>query len=132
MAALSADRNTPRRLNAEYEFTPATGAVIYRGALVCLNASNQLVPGSTATGLRAVGMAENSTKDTGYGGTIKVRRGTHRWGNSASGDLITLSDIGSQCFIVDDQTVAKTSATSTRSVAGIVRDVDASGVWVEI
>jgi hypothetical protein len=34
--------------------------------------------------------------------------------------------------VVDDQTVAKTNGSSTRSVAGIVRQVDSDGVWVEI
>jgi hypothetical protein len=33
--------------------------------------------------------------------------------------------------VVDDQTVAKTNGSSSRSVAGIIRDVDADGVWVE-
>jgi hypothetical protein len=32
---------------------------------------------------------------------------------------------------VDDQTVAKTDGSTTRSVAGIVRGVDTDGVWVE-
>ena len=35
--------------------------------------------------------------------------------NSASGDLITAAEVGSDCYIVDDQTVAKTNGSSTRS-----------------
>ncbi len=50
--------------------------------------------------------------------TVKARRGTFRWANSAAGDAITAADIGSDCYIVDDQTVAKTNGTNTRSVAG--------------
>lgn len=42
----------------------------------------------------------------------------------------TAADIGSDCYIVDDQTVAKTNGTNTRSVAGKIMDVDAQGVWV--
>ena len=61
-----------------------------------------------------------------------VRRGTFRFLNSSAGDLIALSDIGASCYIVDDQTVAKTNGGTTRSVAGKIRDVDADGVWVEI
>ncbi|HGM8331430.1 TPA: hypothetical protein ACKQLR_006537 [Pseudomonas aeruginosa] len=63
---------------------------------------------------------------------IETRRGVFQLANSASADQITRADIGKECFIVDDQTVAKTSATDTRSVAGVVRDVDDGGVWVEI
>jgi hypothetical protein len=40
--------------------------------------------------------------------------------------------IGNDCYIVDDQTVAKTNGTATRSIAGKIRAVDAQGVWVEI
>ena len=46
-------------------------------------------------------------------------------------DAITLADIGKDCFIVDDQTVAKTDGAGTRSRAGRVFDVDADGVWVD-
>lgn len=57
-----------------------------------------------------------------------------RWyANSASTDLIAAAQIGSDCFLVDDQTVAKTSATSTRSVAGRVWGVDSvKGVLVQV
>ena len=61
---------------------------------------------------------------------MQIRKGTFRFGNSASGDLIAIADIGNDCYIVDDQTVAKTNGTNTRSVAGKVHDVDAEGVWV--
>ncbi|MFB0515162.1 MAG: hypothetical protein ACETWG_00985, partial [Candidatus Neomarinimicrobiota bacterium] len=33
-------------------------------------------------------------------------------------------------YIVDDQTVAKTDGTGTRSPAGFIEDVDSNGVWV--
>ena len=33
--------------------------------------------------------------------------------------------------MVDDQTVAKTDGTGTRSAAGVVVNVDALGVWVD-
>ena len=54
-----------------------------------------------------------------------------QFANSAATDAITLADIGKDCFIVDDQTVAKTDGSGTRSRAGRVFDVDADGVWVE-
>jgi hypothetical protein len=48
---------------------------------------------------------------------------------------IGLGNVGKPCYMVDDQTVAKTDGTTggaaTRSPAGWVRDVDADGVWVE-
>jgi hypothetical protein len=60
-----------------------------------------------------------------------VAENVYRFSNSGGADLITLGDIQSDCYIVDDSTVAKTSGTNTRSVAGKIRDVDVGGVWVE-
>ncbi|PYG27849.1 hypothetical protein C8N36_114125 [Pelagimonas varians] len=51
--------------------------------------------------------------------------------NAAAVDEITSADVGSVCFAVDDQTVAKTDGSSTRSPAGIVDVVDLNGnIWV--
>ena len=135
MAALGADRNTPQRSAQDLEFPVAASTNIYAGALVCINASSLAVPGSVATTLKAAGVAQARANNTGGAAsaiTVKVRRGCFRFANSTAGDAIALADIGADCFIVDDQTVAKTNGGSTRSVAGKVRDVDASGVWVGI
>lgn len=128
---LAAARNTPsRELGGLNRFTMAASVRIYPGALVMLNASGDATPGAVATGQTAAGRAEtDSTEDPGF---VVVSRGTFRFKNSASGDLITKADWGKQVFIVDDETVAKTNGSTTRSVAGICRGVDASGVWVEI
>lgn len=138
MAALSADRNTPIRTAEDFEFPVAASTLIYAGSLVCINASGLATKGAVATTLKAVGIAteraDNSAGAPGAAGAIrvKVRRGCFRFANSTAGDLIALADIGADCFIVDDQTVAKTNGGSTRSVAGKIRDVDADGVWVQI
>lgn len=133
--ALSKDRNTPRRsAPTDRVFDVAAGAVIYQGALTVLNAGDA-EPGSTATGLVAVGRAEEQVDNTGGAAgdkTVKVSRGVFRFNNSSGGDEVVDADIGSDCYIVDDETVAKTDGTSTRSVAGTVYAVDAQGVWVEI
>lgn len=131
---LSADRNTPYRAGDYFEFAPAAGQTIYRGAIVALNASNQLVRGAAATGLRCIGVAENSTLDQGYAGLgrIRAKRGLFRFRNSAAGEAITLADVGNTCFIADDDQVQRTNGTNTRSACGVVRDVDADGVWVQI
>jgi hypothetical protein len=129
---LTADRDTPERDGQFFEFAPAAGQTIFRGAIVCLNASSQLVRGAVATGLRCVGRAENSTTDQGYLGRIRAKRGVFRFRNSAAGEAITAADIGNTCFIADDDQVQRTNGTNTRSACGIVRDVDAGGVWVQI
>lgn len=135
MAALSADRNTPIRTAEDFEFPVAASTLIYAGSLVCINASSLATKGAVATTLKAVGIAtERADNSAGLASAIrvKVRRGCFRFANSTAGDLIALADIGADCYIVDDQTVAKTNGSATRSVAGKIRDVDADGVWVQI
>jgi hypothetical protein len=61
---------------------------------------------------------------------VEYRTGSFLFANSAAGDLITIAEIGKVCFIADDQTVAKTDGTATRSRAGIVEAVEATGVGV--
>ncbi|MDD2396030.1 MAG: hypothetical protein PHG12_09870 [Sphaerochaeta sp.] len=130
---MNADRNTPRRDGQELSLGLAASTKIYGGSIVCRNASGYAVPGSTATTLKALGVAEEQVDNAaGAAGakSIRIRKGTFRFANSASADLIAAADIGNDCYLVDDQTVAKTSGSSTRSVAGKVADVDSNGVWV--
>ena len=132
MAALTQDRNTPERNADEFTFDMAAATTIFAGSLVALDASGNLVKGTTAVGLIAAGRAQESKTNSGAAGAekLRVKKGAFRWANSAAADLITKAEIGDDCYIVDDQTVAKTSASSTRSRAGRVVDVDALGVWV--
>ena len=136
MAALTADRNTPLRDAKDFEFPVLAAVKIFAGALVGFNASAAFARhGLTSTTFKCVGVAQElADNSAGANGAInvKVRRGTFRFNNSSAGDLITLANVGSDCYVVDDQTVALTNGTSTRSVAGKIRDVDADGVWVEI
>lgn len=133
MAALTKDRNTLRKADDLINFPVKAATIIFAGALVVNDAGNA-APGRTATTLKALGRAEKYVNNPGANGAerIEIRRGIFRFANSTAGDAITLADVGANCFIVDDQTVAKTDGGTTRSIAGVIRDVDANGVWVEI
>lgn len=132
MAALSAPRNTPLRVGDVCAFAVAASTTIHQGALVVLDAG-YAKPGLTKTGLIAVGRAESSATAVSAGDAqVEARRGVFKFANSSAGDLIAQADVGADCFIVDDQTVAKTNGTNTRSRAGKVAAVDADGVWVHI
>ncbi|QEA14270.1 hypothetical protein [Comamonas flocculans] len=134
MTALTQDRNTLRRDGLQIEPPVAAGARIFTGALVAINAAGYAVPGSTSATLKGAGTALAVADNTlGGAGALRCRvdRRPARFANSAAADAITLADLGSDCYIVDDQTVAKTHASNTRSRAGKVFDVDADGVWVD-
>lgn len=134
MTALTADRATPQRDGRTFEFPVAASMKIYAGALVMLDSSGNAKKGAAATGQIAVGRAaaqvDNSSGSAGAK-TVTVEAGVFRWANSSAGDAITAAEVGDDCYIADDQTVAKTDGTGTRSVAGKVVDVDAQGVWVK-
>lgn len=131
--ALTAERNTPMRSGGVNSFPVAAGVKVYAGSLVVLDAGYAL-PGREAVGLVAVGRAEETVDNSsGLAGaaTVTVRTGVFKWRNSSGDDAITQADVGTECFVVDDETVAKTAAAGTRSAAGPVVAVEADGVWVD-
>lgn len=133
--ALTKDRNAPKIGSGPIpnllNFPQSGSTTIHKGALCVLNAG-YLEPGTTATGLIAVGVAPDSSVNAGADGAVKatVEAGVFPFKNSASGDLIAQDDVGADCYIVDDETVALTSGTNTRSRAGKIMAVDANWVWV--
>lgn len=133
MTALSAPRNTPRREMTKRRVPVAAGVKLHAGAMVAINAGGYLAPVTAATTLKAAARcAAFVDNTTGSNGAFAADQelGTFRWENSASTDLITRADIGSDAYGVDDQTVAKTNGGGTRSVVGKIADVDDQGVWV--
>ena len=131
---LTADRDTPQRDGETFAYPAAADKVFYAGALVVLK-TGLAEPGQTATGLAAAGRCKHHVNTAGLAAGaayVEVQRGVFRFSNSTTTDLITLSDVGADCYVVDDATVAKTDGTGTRSIAGKIEDVDTSGVWVRI
>jgi hypothetical protein len=130
---LTADRDTKDRNGVTFNAGVAAATKIYTGALVARNASGYLVPGSEAATLKKAGRAKATVDNSdGSAGDLSCEYevGCFKYKNSASTDAITIADIGNDCYIVDDETVAKTSDEDARSVAGQIVDVDAGGVWV--
>ena len=135
MTAATKNRNTPHRLGLSRGLLVAAAAECFAGTIAVINADGYTEPGTTATGLTAAGVFEHyqENKDGADGDqVVEVKRGNFHFANSAGADEITAADIGKVCYIVDNQTVAKTNGTATRSPAGIVDDVDDNGVWVNI
>lgn len=133
MAALTQGRRVIEREGRTVTDPVAANTKIFTGALVVLD-GGYLKPGTVAVGLVARGVAEADT-DNSTGAAGAVVANVRRWGaypfvNHAA-DLVGRAHIGSNAYIVDDQTVAATHGGNTRSVAGKIIDVDARGVWIE-
>lgn len=131
---LTADRNTPKQAATQIPVPVAAATKIYAGSLVVANATGFAAPGSVATTLTYLGRAAETVDNTaGAAGakTIRVdRKDAYKFANHAA-DLVVQADLGKTCYIVDDQTVAKTSGGATRSAAGKVVGIESDGVWVE-
>lgn len=109
---------------------------VYQGGRACIDTSTGLIAKAFAsTTLVPIGVYVEDQL-TVSGQTVLVdldKETTARWYlNSTAGDLIAVAQIGSDCYLVDDNTVAKTSNSGARSVAGRVWRIDTiKGVLVE-
>lgn len=133
MTSLTSPRNTAARVGHIKNNPLAAAVKVFGGSLLMRNAAGYITKGATATGCYGVGIAEATVDNSaGIAGAAMVdcREGCFLFANLGGGDLITQADIGKLCYIVDDQTVAKTDATGTRSRAGIVDGLEGLSVWV--
>ena len=138
MAALTSGRATPEwKPNTVLRSYPqGNNAQIWEGGIVVLNTAGYAVAGysgTIATGsyLPVVGCAQMSQlSPTGTDGqvNIDVHIGTFKF---AADVAFTAANVGSTCYIVNDQTVSITG--TTKSPAGIVQAIDGSGnPWVKL
>ena len=132
--ALSADRNTPRRAGTDFSYPVAASVTCYAGGIAVLDSAGNCKPAVTATGLIAVGRFLETVTNGAVAAAVSVRveAGIFQYANSSAGDAIAKAQIGDVCYLVDDQTVAKTNGSNTRSPAGLIVDVDSAGVWVRM
>lgn len=131
--AVTAARKTFERDGKQFSHPVEEAVVIHKGSMVGLNAAGYAVPVTEATGITAVGMAEESVDNTsGADGAVNVtiRYGTFKWTNGATTDAITRAEIGDAAYGVDNSTVS--DVATGRSIVGVIVDVDADGgIWVE-
>lgn len=139
MAALTAERPQTTRLGDAtrpplWKLPMKANTKIFAGALVVVDAG-YAAPGRAATGLIVAGRAEQTVDNTGGSAGAKVieaRRGIFKFNNSTAGDAIAQANVGAICYIVDDQTVALTDGTGTRSRAGMIYQLESDGVLVQL
>ena len=132
MTALAANTKRERRISSVdmvHEYGVSGSTEIFQGSAVVIN-GGYLEPATTATGLVSVGVAIESVNNTGADGAVRCKaiQSIWRFANSGSGDEIATADIGEPCYWVDDNTVALTDDTGSRSLAGTIYDVTADGL----
>lgn len=141
MTAITAPRKIARRgPMVDYSYGIKATSVIIQSGLVVLLAGYAIggrvgVDSTEAGTMQCVGVAAESATGGAADADvrIKVESGEFGFANSTSGDLITVADIGKVCYLADNQTVAKTSNTNVRCIAGRITGVDTDGtVWVRV
>jgi hypothetical protein len=136
VTAQTANRNTPYRGVTSITIGAKAAVHVYAGGFAFNDAGWGRGGVPTAT-TPVLGVVRNEVDNTsGANGALNViadREGAYPFFNSASGDLLANTDIGNDVYAADDQTVAKTSNTNVRPIAGKLVAIDANGMcWVQI
>ena len=125
--ALTANRNTPSRTGKKVQLTVKNDEVIYAGSMVSVDTNGEAVSATDTANDQVVGRACEYVDNADDGETIDVEIGVFGW---SADDTINDSHIGDICYVRDDQSVSVTNSGNA-CIAGIVRDVDDTYVWVD-
>ena len=147
MTALAAPRPTISLETGENiwrTFPVAADQIIYPGAIVATNASGNLVPASASTSIKCQGIAVPKRQQmkslTGYVDTTGLAAAAVKCEVQScialvvnDGSSITKADIGNTCYLVDDQTVARTNGGTSQVTRGdvVFNGTDLVGVNVD-
>lgn len=146
MALSSGNLAYGKRAGNVFLMKTVAAAVIYAGGIAALYegfakpaaagaGADNTAKAADAAKYRVVGVFTENAKGGEQNGDVSVNienAGVYLLKNSTGGDEITASDIESACYVIDDETVAKTNPNNTRPKAGIVKQVDEAGVWVQL
>ena len=97
------------------------GAERIRNGTIVVLVAGLAREGFAQPGLIIAGVSEESidNRDGADGAeSVRVRHGAFPCDNSTSTDELTVADIGKDCYLVDNNTVARTSGNGTRTRAG--------------
>ncbi len=102
---------------------------------IAANVAGYARPGITATGHKYFGVFDETVDNLGGAAGAKVAqviRGVFGFVNSSAGDAIAQADVGNNAYVVDDNVVAKTDGTGTRSVLGPIEYLRDGLVFVRV
>lgn len=119
----------------ERVYPVAANTKIYAGSAVALNSAGDAVEPSASATLMCVGVAIETIDNTGGAAgakSVTAKLGCFGRKNSTGPDAISKADVGSNAYLVDGATVAKTSATNTRSIAGRISFIEDGLVYVNL
>lgn len=114
-------------------------AVILQGTFAVVDDTGHGIASDDVGGADQIclGIWDHSAENTGANGDLLglVRRNKQFLVRNSTADPVTQADFGIQVYVEDNQTIAKTDGTATRSLAGRFMGFDTQFedcVWVEI
>lgn len=133
MTALSENRYTKFRDGLITAHPVKASAKIYKGSLVCADATGFAVPGADAAGLIFLGVAlEQADNTDGLDGAKTVRVQTQGVFSFAKTGSIAQAQSGAPLYVFDDQTVALVGTTAQDVLCGRLEAIDGGDVWVRL
>jgi len=115
------------------------GALVLQGTFAVINTEGFAITSANVGGAdqTCLGVWDNSAQNLGENGDAIacVYRHKHFLVRNSDTDPVTQADLGKMVYIEDNQTIAKTDNTGTRSLAGRFMGFDTqyeNCVWVEI
>lgn len=132
MAALSDNKEVQRKDGVVLAHKVVGSDIIYRGALVKINADGYLAPCAAEAGAVFAGIAyEEVDNSSGSAGDEECR--VYKEGVFLlEGSGFAQADVGEAVYASDDQTVTKTHAANLQRVGVIVEFESSTKVWVKI
>ncbi|WP_151710074.1 hypothetical protein [Acinetobacter brisouii] len=114
-------------------------ALVLQGTFAVINADGYAIASTDVGGANqtCLGIWDHSAENTGADGEIIATANCNKQFlvRNSNTDPVNQTDLGNQVYIEDNQTVAKTDGTGTRSLAGRFMGFDTQYndcVWVEI
>jgi hypothetical protein len=110
----------------------AAAVVLYKGTMAVRNASDYATPATVALGRPALGIVTEKVDNSGGSAgdkKVELETGVHLMKNHATQTLVDPDHVKTLCYIYDDETVGKLSA-SAGGIAGIVEAITDDGVYV--
>lgn len=143
MALLTTFRNTVQQEPSaasvsNFGFGIAASTTCHQGGLVELSSAGLAQPATTAGNQTTiVGVCVDpeglDVSTVANSLIVNVIQGVFELNSGSGVDALTVANVGSNVFAIDDNTVGATSSNGTRPVAGKLVFVDASGnAWVEV
>ena len=134
MTALSADKQLELKDGVELPAPVYRAVKIYGGALVSVNATGYLVPGSDTAGQIFHGIARERKDNTlGSDGDLTCRVLRRGLVKCILNTAITQANVGDNVFLVDDQTVDLAGNCTNDIFCGIIAEyIDTTHAWIDI